>query len=78
MRQVGVFYSVIAKPGSYSEHFIIGYVKTFIILPSTIYGIATGPLFDAGISNPHSIQIPMLIKTSLDRGVAGVISVTRW
>ena len=50
-----------------------GYVRSHIILPSTIYGIAKGPLFDAGVSNPHSIQIPMLIKGSLDRGRAGVV-----
>ncbi|KAI0767991.1 NAD-P-binding protein [Trametes elegans] len=50
-----------------------GYARTHIIFPSTIYGIAEGPLFDAGVSNPHSIQIPYLIKASLDRKQAGIV-----
>ncbi|KAI9061107.1 NAD-P-binding protein [Trametes sanguinea] len=50
-----------------------GYVRAHIILPSTIYGIAEGSLFDAGVSNRHSIQIPLLIKGSLDRKRAGVV-----
>ncbi|KAI0661778.1 NAD-P-binding protein [Cubamyces menziesii] len=50
-----------------------GYVRSHIILPSTIYGIAKGPLFDAGVSNPHSIQIPLLIKASLARKQAGMV-----
>ncbi|OBZ72502.1 Uncharacterized protein C2A9.02 [Grifola frondosa] len=44
-----------------------GYAKTYIVLPGTIYGIASGPLFDAQISNRHSMQIPALIKASLAR-----------
>ncbi|KAL7278983.1 hypothetical protein ACG7TL_006815 [Trametes sanguinea] len=50
-----------------------GYVRAHIILPSTIYGIAEGPLFESGVSNPHSIQIPTLIKGSLDRKRAGIV-----
>ncbi|KDR76306.1 hypothetical protein GALMADRAFT_140021 [Galerina marginata CBS 339.88] len=50
-----------------------GYVKTYIILPSTIYGIASGPLVDAGLQNPHSQQIPRLVELSLDRGQAGIV-----
>ncbi|PSS36755.1 hypothetical protein PHLCEN_2v1386 [Hermanssonia centrifuga] len=50
-----------------------GYVKTYIILPSTIYGIASTPLVDAGIQNPYSIQIPALIKASLGRGHPGMV-----
>ncbi|KAF7325704.1 hypothetical protein MKEN_00420600 [Mycena kentingensis (nom. inval.)] len=50
-----------------------GYIKSYIILPSTIYGLASGPLVNAGIQNPHSIQVPMLIKASLDRGSAGMV-----
>ncbi|KAE9407777.1 hypothetical protein BT96DRAFT_971153 [Gymnopus androsaceus JB14] len=39
--------------------------------PSRDYlGIAKGPLFDSGISNKKSIQIPVLIN---DRGQAGII-----
>ncbi|KAI0635600.1 NAD-P-binding protein [Trametes polyzona] len=50
-----------------------GYARTHIILPSTIYGIAEGALFDAGAANPHSIQIPNLIKAALGRKRAGVV-----
>jgi len=50
-----------------------GYVKVYIILPSTIYGIATGEFVDRGIQNPHSLQIPGLIQVSLSRGRAGMV-----
>ncbi|KAG6813899.1 hypothetical protein H0H92_005748 [Tricholoma furcatifolium] len=50
-----------------------GYVKSYIVLPSTIYGIAVHKLVDLGISNPHSIQIPSLIDASLDRGQGGMV-----
>ncbi|KAF9474242.1 NAD(P)-binding protein [Pholiota conissans] len=50
-----------------------GYLKSYIILPSTIYGIASGILVENGIQNPHSIQVPALIKASLDRGRAGMV-----
>ncbi|EIW84049.1 NAD(P)-binding protein [Coniophora puteana RWD-64-598 SS2] len=57
-----------------------GYIKSYIILPSTIFGIATGPLFDKGIANPHSQQIPFLIKTGISRKQGGVVGegVARW
>ena len=41
-----------------------GYVRSHIILPSTIYGIATHALVNAGVSNAHSIQIPILVRAS--------------
>ncbi|KAH9481425.1 Oxidase ucsJ [Psilocybe cubensis] len=50
-----------------------GYLKSYIILPSTIWGIATGILVEKGIQNPHSIQVPALIRASLDRGRAGMV-----
>ena len=50
-----------------------GYVRTYIVLPPTIYGKPTGKLYDLGISNPHSIQIPAAIRASLDRGQGGVV-----
>ncbi|KAI0833292.1 NAD-P-binding protein [Trametes gibbosa] len=52
---------------------VVGYVKTYIVLPSTIYGLASGPLVDAGIANPRSQQIPALIRASLDRRQAGMV-----
>ncbi|KAJ6571114.1 NAD(P)-binding protein [Mycena capillaripes] len=50
-----------------------GYIKGYIILPSTIYGLATGRFVDLGIQNPHSMQIPSLINAALDRGRAGIV-----
>ncbi|KAA1467579.1 NAD(P)-binding protein [Dentipellis sp. KUC8613] len=50
-----------------------GYARTYILLPGTVYGLASGKLVDLGIMNRRSIQIPFLIKSSLDRGHAGVI-----
>jgi len=50
-----------------------GYARTYIVLPSTIYGFAAHQLVEAGISNPISIQIPSLIRASLDRKQAGVV-----
>ncbi|KAG6915102.1 hypothetical protein DXG01_013422 [Tephrocybe rancida] len=50
-----------------------GYVKSYIILPSNIYGIATHNLVELGISNPRSTQLPLLIDAALDRGQAGTV-----
>ncbi|EIM92601.1 NAD-P-binding protein, partial [Stereum hirsutum FP-91666 SS1] len=50
-----------------------GYIRSHIVLPSTIWGLATGPLVDDGIQNPHSIQTPGLIKAGLARGQAGMV-----
>ncbi|KAJ8072715.1 hypothetical protein PM082_016274 [Marasmius tenuissimus] len=50
-----------------------GYIRSYIILPSTIYSIAQGPLYEARISNPHSIQVPALIKAAIDRRQAGMV-----
>lgn len=58
---------------NYPNLFSSGYVKVYIILPSTIYGIATGALIDAGVQNPHSLQIPALINIALSRGRAGMV-----
>lgn len=48
-------------------------IKSYIILPSTIYGLAEGPLFDAKLANPNSIQVPALIRAAVDRKRAGVV-----
>jgi len=50
-----------------------GYVRSYIILPSTIFGIATGKLVDLGIQHAHSQQLPALIKAALVRGQAGMV-----
>ncbi|KAJ8456487.1 hypothetical protein ONZ45_g18699 [Pleurotus djamor] len=50
-----------------------GYIKSYIIIPSTVYGIAQGRFVDIGIQNPHSIQIPTLIRSCLDRKQGGMV-----
>lgn len=50
-----------------------GYVKTYIVLPGTIYGVATGPLIDLRVQNPHSQQLPRLVRVSWDRGRGGMV-----
>ncbi|KAI0787443.1 NAD-P-binding protein [Fomes fomentarius] len=50
-----------------------GYIRSHIILPSTIYGTANHELVVGGVSNPHSIQVPLLIRAALDRKRAGVV-----
>ncbi|KAG6850631.1 hypothetical protein H0H93_010823 [Arthromyces matolae] len=50
-----------------------GYVKTYIVVPSTIYGIVKNKFTDLGIQNSRSIQLPLLIKAGIDRGQGGVV-----
>ncbi|KAF4612137.1 hypothetical protein D9613_004521 [Agrocybe pediades] len=50
-----------------------GYIKSYIVLPSTIWGISDGPLVKKGIQNPISMQVPQLIRASLARGRAGMV-----
>ncbi|KAI9058112.1 NAD-P-binding protein [Trametes sanguinea] len=45
-----------------------GYLRALILSPSLIFGQGTGPLFERGLANPRSIQLPLLIKASLARG----------
>ncbi|KAI9461371.1 hypothetical protein HD554DRAFT_2041450 [Boletus coccyginus] len=50
-----------------------GYARTHIVLPSTIYGVAKGPLVDLGIQHSRSIQIPRLVQASIARKRAGMV-----
>ncbi|KAF8071994.1 hypothetical protein FPV67DRAFT_911651 [Lyophyllum atratum] len=50
-----------------------GYIRSYIIAPSTIYGVVNNRLVEMGVQNPHSIQIPALIDASLDRGQGGMV-----
>ncbi|OCF45228.1 NAD dependent epimerase/dehydratase [Kwoniella heveanensis CBS 569] len=50
-----------------------GLIKSYIILPSTIWGAGKGEVYDKGLSNSFSDQIPTLIKAGLDRGRAGMV-----
>ncbi|KAF8841111.1 NAD(P)-binding protein [Paxillus ammoniavirescens] len=57
-----------------------GYARTYIVLPSTIYGFATGKLVDLDIQNTRSIQIPMLVDASIARRRGGMVGegLNRW
>ncbi|KAH9949982.1 hypothetical protein B0H21DRAFT_706690 [Amylocystis lapponica] len=50
-----------------------GYIKSYIMVPSTIWGAPSGPLVDAGVVHLHSHQIPLLVKACLGRGQAGMV-----
>ncbi|KAF8986596.1 NAD(P)-binding protein [Cyathus striatus] len=50
-----------------------GYSKTYIVIPSAIYGIAKTQLTELGVQNPHSVHIPHLIQASLDRGKSVIL-----
>lgn len=56
------------------------YVRAYIVVPATVYGLATGKLVSAGIANNRSIRIPQLIRASLHRGRAGMVGkgVNNW
>ena len=49
-----------------------GYVKVDIVLPSVIYGLATGELLEQGIQNPHTLMI-RFAQIALDRGRSGIV-----
>lgn len=50
-----------------------GYVRASIVVPSQVYGTASGPLFDAGISKRTSIALPLLAEAFAKRGRAGIV-----
>ncbi|KAJ6456961.1 NAD-binding protein [Mycena sanguinolenta] len=50
-----------------------GYIKSYKVVPSTIYGLASNRLVNIGIQNPHLLQIPALISAALDRKQAAMV-----
>ncbi|KAF9474241.1 NAD(P)-binding protein [Pholiota conissans] len=50
-----------------------GYVKTYIVLPATIYGVPNGRLVEQGIQNSRGIALPSLVRAASIRGRAGII-----
>ncbi|KAJ7103955.1 hypothetical protein B0H15DRAFT_46 [Mycena belliarum] len=50
-----------------------GYIKSYIVLPASVFGLAKGRLVDLGVQHPHSMAIPYLISAALDRGQAGMV-----
>ncbi|GJJ11962.1 hypothetical protein Clacol_006200 [Clathrus columnatus] len=47
-------------------------IKTHIISPSTVYGLADNVFVQRGISNKSSVQVPLLIRAGIDRQQGGV------
>ncbi|GJE97532.1 NAD(P)-binding protein [Phanerochaete sordida] len=54
-----------------------GYCRTYVVLPSTVYGAAHTALVEAGVQHARSIQIPLLAKACLHRGCAGTVGAGR-
>ena len=52
---------------------IAGYAHTCIVTPGLIYGLGSGMLYDTGIAKRVSIQIPSLIRASIDRKRSGMV-----
>jgi len=57
-----------------------GFVKTYLIVPGTVFGYPSGPLVDLGIQNKHSLQMPAVIKPSIARKQGGYFGkgVNQW
>ena len=50
-----------------------GYTQTVLLCPPTIFGRPEGVLFDKKLANTHSIQIPGLIRSAIERKRVGVV-----
>ncbi|KAJ7635743.1 hypothetical protein DFH06DRAFT_1284292 [Mycena polygramma] len=50
-----------------------GYLKSYIIIPTTVYGLATGPRVELGIQKPQTTLLPPLIGAALARGQVGMV-----
>lgn len=50
-----------------------GVIKSYTILPSTIWGFARGEVFEKGLSHPTSQQMPQLVEIAIKRKRAGVV-----
>lgn len=50
-----------------------GYVKSYIIAPSTVYGCPTGKLVDVGAQHLYSKQVPFFIQAASKRGQTGIV-----
>ncbi|CAK5276338.1 unnamed protein product [Mycena citricolor] len=50
-----------------------GYIKSYIILPTTVYGIPHGLLVNAGIQNRQNSVLSYLVSLSMTRGQGGMV-----
>ncbi|PFH53090.1 hypothetical protein AMATHDRAFT_1517 [Amanita thiersii Skay4041] len=51
-----------------------GYVRSYIISPSTIWGLPTHTISKTGVTHRHSHQMPLLIRASLAHGNGVIIN----
>ena len=73
LTQTGTVRTVTFAIPLHSQADCAGFCRAYIVVPSTIYGLAQGSLVDFGIQNRYSIQIPKLIRAALGRGQAGQV-----
>ncbi|RPD59636.1 NAD(P)-binding protein [Lentinus tigrinus ALCF2SS1-6] len=50
-----------------------GYARTYIVLPTAIFGFGKGPLYDAGISKRSPALISVFAAAAVERGRPGII-----
>ncbi|KAF7328355.1 NmrA domain-containing protein [Mycena venus] len=50
-----------------------GYIKSYIIVPTTVWGIPSGPLLDAGIQKWQNGILNFLVPASVARGQGGMV-----
>ncbi|RPD67434.1 NAD(P)-binding protein [Lentinus tigrinus ALCF2SS1-6] len=50
-----------------------GYMRGYLVDPSTVFGAPTNEIAVGGLANTHSIQIPVLIQAALARKRAGMV-----
>ncbi|VDB84743.1 unnamed protein product [Peniophora sp. CBMAI 1063] len=57
-----------------------GFVRTYIVFPSVVYGTLKGPLVDAGIAHAYSLAIAVAVKLSIQRGQGAMVvpGLNRW
>ena len=48
-------------------------MKAYFVIPSTIYGFASGKLVDLGVQNTRSMQIPWTVSRSIARKRGGYV-----
>lgn len=48
-------------------------MKTYLVIPSNVWGLASGRLVDVGVQNPQSKLIPTITRGDLDKGKAMIV-----
>lgn len=67
-----IVFRPVGKFSSYDQ-ILIGYLKTYLVIPSVIWGLASGRLAELGVQNRHSIAIPWILKRAVAQGKVRVV-----